>query len=286
MKTLVLANQKGGVGKSFVHCQFSYFLVQAGLRVLNLELDHQKNSSKSITMSGRAQIASFTASELLAGHAGAVPAGAFVLIPGDDELSTLERQPDRHNGFVNALKDFLVAMADRFDVCIIDTNPNPDIRYAAALITADYLLSPIELNQEAIDGIGSLLYHKRYGYRKIKQVMNGRLELLGILPNMVEATPFQRGNFAQLVATYSSLLISIPAAAGERFAYIPNRTAIAEAQAAGVPLWLLRQTVPEAQVGKISPDSMPIRTSARDAWREVKPAFEIIAKRMGLEFSA
>ena len=283
MKTLVLANQKGGVGKSFVGCQFSYYLVHAGLRVLNLELDHQKNTSKSIAMSGKALVASFTASDVLAGRAGAVPNGAFVLIAGDDELSALERQPERHNGFVNALKNFLDARSDRFDVCIIDTNPNPDIRYAAAMITADYLLSPIELNQEAIDGIGALLHHKRYGYHKIKQVMNARLELIGILPNMVEATPFQRNNFAQLVTTYASLLISIPSDAGQRFAYIPNRTAIAEAQAAGVPLWLLRQAVPDAQVGKVASDSMPIRSSAREAWREIKPSFETIALRMGLE---
>jgi chromosome partitioning protein len=284
MKTLVLANQKGGVGKSFVGCQFSYFLVQAGLRVLNLELDHQKNSSKSIATSGRAQVANFTASEVFAGRAGAVPEGQFVLIPGDDELSTLERQPDRHNSFVNELNLFLDSLAGRFDVCVIDTNPNPDIRYAAALITADYLLSPIELNQEAIDGIGSLLHHKRYGFRKIKQVMNAELELIGILPNMVEATPFQRSNFTQLVTSYSSLLIPLASGPGHRFAFIPNRTAIAEAQAAGVPLWLLRQAVPDAQAGRSMPESMPIRTSARDAWREIKPAFETIARRMGLEF--
>jgi chromosome partitioning protein len=284
MKTLVLANQKGGVGKSFVDCQLSYYLVQSGLRVLNLELDHQKNSSKSISLSGRAQVSGFTASDVLAGRAGEVPDARFVLIAGDDELSSLERQPDRHNDFVNALKTFLDSMSGRFDICVIDTNPNPDIRYAAALITADYLLSPIELNQEAIDGIGSLLHHKRYGFRKIKQVLNERLELIGILPNMVEATPFQKGNFSQLVTAYSSLLIPVPSAGPQRFAFIPNRTAIAEAQAAGVPLWLLRQAVPDAQIGKIAPDSMPIRTSARDAWREVKPSFETIAKRMGLEF--
>ena len=284
MKTIVLANQKGGVGKSFVDCQLSYFLAQAGLRVLNLELDHQKNTSKSIALSGRAQMAPFTASEVLAGRAGAVPEDAFVLIAGDDELSTLERQPELHNGFVNALKSFLDSMSGRFDVCVIDTNPNPDIRYAAALITADYLLSPIELNQEAIDGIGALLHHKRYGLRKIKQVLNARLELIGILPNMVEATAFQRSNFAQLVTAYSALLIPIPSDAGQRFAFIPNRTAIAEAQAAGVPLWLLRQAVPDHQVGKVAADTMPIRTSARDAWREIKPSFETIARRMGLEF--
>lgn len=195
MKTLVLANQKGGVGKSAVGTQLAYYLVQRALRVLFIDLDHQKNSTKPIMKSGRATAASFTASQLLAGEGKTVPDANFVIVQGDDTLSSLERQPDKHNAIVNSLKAFLESVADKFDVCIIDTNPNPDIRYAGALITSDFVLSPIQLNQEAIDGIGSLLNHQRYGYRKIKAALNPGLELIGILPNMVEPTPFQRGNF-------------------------------------------------------------------------------------------
>lgn len=284
MKILVLANQKGGVGKSAVGCQLAYYLnLLLGLRILYLDFDHQKNSTKSLSSSGKVAVAQFTATQLLAGKAAELPERDFVLVPGDDELSTLERQPEKHNDFVNALQQFLEKHAERFDVCIIDTNPNPDIRYAAALVNGDFVLSPIQLNQEAIDGIGSLLAHKRYGYRKIKQVVNQKLELIGILPNLVEATPFQKSNFEQLVASFSQLLIPIVAKGKKSFAFIPTRTAIAEAQAAGVPLWQLRQAVPEDQKGKTDPATMPVRTSARDAWREIKPAFEEITKRMGIE---
>lgn len=264
MKTLVLANQKGGVGKSAVGCQFAYHLVQQGKRVLFVDLDHQKNSTRPIVKSGKAGVASFTASQLLGGGAADLPEGDFVIVQGDDVLSSLERQPDKHNGFVNALKDFLASVSDRFDVCIVDTNPNPDIRYAAALITSDFVLSPIQLNQEAIDGIGSLLNHQRYGYRKIKAALNPGLELIGILPNMVEPTPFQRGNFKQLAEAFAQLLIVIDAEA-KQFAFIPKRSAIAEAQADGTFL---------ADVKK---------TAARDAWREIKPSFDVIARRMALE---
>jgi chromosome partitioning protein len=284
MKILVLANQKGGVGKSAIGCQLAYFLnLLLKLRILYLDLDHQKNSTKSLMASGKVAVASFTTSQLLAGQGSDLPDGDFVLVAGDDELSTLERQPEKHNDYVNALKQFLEKHADRFDICIIDTNPNPDIRYAAALVNGDFVLSPIQLNQEAIDGIGSLLTHKRYGYRKIKQVVNPKLELIGILPNLVEGTPFQKGNFEQLVASFSQLLIPMVAKGKKTFAFIPTRTAIAEAQAAGVPLWQLRQAVPEDQKGTTDPASMPVRTSARDAWREIKPAFEEITKRMGIE---
>jgi chromosome partitioning protein len=284
VKTLVLANQKGGVGKSAVACQLAFYFAQEGQRVMLLDLDHQMNASKPLSQNARVTVAAFSASDLLDGDTCTVPQATFVLVRGDERLSSLERQSDNHNAFVNSLRSFLDAADGDFDVCVIDTNPNPDIRYAAALITADFLLSPIELNQEAIDGIGALLHHKRYGFYKIKQVLNAKLELLGILPNLVEATPFQKENFAQLAASYSPLLIALPGSSGAPFAFIPTRTAIAEAQAAGVPLWLLRQAVPEGQT--TLPDAMPIRSAARDAWKVVKPAFDEIAVRMGLNLGA
>lgn len=283
MKTLVLANQKGGVGKSAVATQFAFYLAHRGLRVLVVDLDHQQNASTPLGKSGKAQLASFSASAMLTGEAGSLPDAAFVVVAGDPGLSSLERQPERHNGIVAALQGFLDGAAGRFDVCIVDTNPNPDIRYAAALITADFVLSPVELNQEAIDGIAALLSHPRYGFFKIRQIMNPRLVLIGILPNMVEATPFQRGNLAQLVSIYSQLLIALPGDGPQRYALIPTRTAIAEAQAAGVPVWLLRQATPGHQAGQVDAARLPVRSAARDAWREVRPSFEEIARRMGLK---
>ena len=163
------------------------------------------------------------------------------------------------------LKSFLVSVANQFDVCVIDTNPNPDIRYAAALIISDYVLSPIQLNQEAIDGIGSLLNHHRYGYHKIRAALNPSLELIGILPNMVEPTPFQRDNFKQLATSFSQLLISVDEKDAKQFAFIPKRSAVAEAQAGGL------------FIGEFK------KTAARDAWREIKPSFDAIARRMKLE---
>lgn len=226
MKTLVLANQKGGVGKSAVGTQLAYYLVQRALRVLFIDLDHQKNSTKPIMKSGRATAASFTASQLLAGEGKTVPDANFVIVQGDDTLSSLERQPDKHNAIVNSLKAFLESVADKFDVCIIDTNPNPDIRYAGALITSDFVLSPIQLNQEAIDGIGSLLNHQRYGYRKIKAALNPGLvdrdqelrEVLGELrpralfwPTSRRPPPAKRG------AKSSRLSMSSPNVCTSRF---------------------------------------------------------------------
>ena len=140
---------------------------------------------------------------------------------------------------------------------MIDTHPNPDIRLIAALATGDFVLSPIQLNQEAIDGVRALLHHPRVGFHKIKAVLNPKLAMIGLLPTMVEPTPFQKANFIALVQKYAPMMIQLSDAAGH-FARIPKRSAIAEAQADGLLLWEMK------------------KTAARDAWAEIEPSLRRI----------
>ena len=258
MKTLVLCNQKGGVGKSAVATLLAHHLTHRGRRVLAIDLDHQGNFSKPLRMSGRATASPFASDALMTGTAPALPDRPFVLIPGDRALLGLERQPALHTPFARHFRSFLAAVDDAFDVCVVDTNPNPDIRVIAALASADFVLSPIQLNQEAMDGVSGLLNHDRVGLRKIKAVLNSKLSLIGLLPTLVEPTPFQKANFLQVVQQYHPLMIHIGDGPGA-FASIPRRSCIAEAQAAGEVLWEMK------------------KTAARDAWREIEPSLNRIA---------
>ncbi len=259
MKTLVLANQKGGVGKSAVATLLSHYFAQHGQRVLAIDFDHQGNFSGALRRSNRAVAAGVTADRLLTEPACVMPRADFVLVPGDAPLSMLERQSALHTPFARNLRAFLAAMDQQFDVCVIDTNPSPDIRVIAALASADFVLSPIQLNQEAMEGVSGLLNHPRAGVRKIKAVLNPKLQLIGLLPTMVESTPFQRANFVQIVQRYHPLLIRIGAGAGE-FASMPRRSSIAEAQAHGQVLWEMK------------------KTAARDAWNEIEPTLRALAR--------
>jgi chromosome partitioning protein len=204
-------------------------------------------------------VAEVPASALLTQASPVIPAADFVLVAADQGLSGLERQPSLHNDFANHLRVFLKAMDARFDVCLIDTNPNPDIRMIAALASTDCVLSPIQLNQEALDGVHALLNHPRVGVRKITSMLNPKLHLIGLLPVMVEANPFQRENFLQLVQKFHPILIPYGPKPGQ-YASMPRRSAVAEAQAEGLVLWEMK------------------KTAARDAWREIEVAMVVIAK--------
>jgi chromosome partitioning protein len=258
MKTLVLANQKGGVGKSAVATLLAHYVRRQGQRVLAIDLDHQGNFSEPLRRSQRATVADIPASGLLTQSRPAIPETDFVLVAADRALMALERQPDQHSTFARNFRAFLAAMDDRFDVCIVDTNPNPDIRVIAALVSADFVLSPIQLNMEAMSGVSALLNHERVGVRKIKATLNPKLHLIGLLPMMVEATPFQKSNFLQLIQQYHPLLIRCGPGAGD-FASMPRRSAVAEAQADGLVLWEMK------------------KTAAREAWQAIEPGLRVIA---------
>ncbi|MEQ7810231.1 ParA family protein [Xanthomonas hortorum] len=280
MKVVVFANQKGGVGKSAIADQLAYyFALQRNLRVVVIDMDHQRNTTKALRTGGLCTVSGVTSSEILSAGKSGIPRADFVLVPGDADLIKMEEKAAELTAFVKYAKDqgkpgardgrseyatnlysVLAEIGSDFDVCIIDTNPNPDIRQLAALVVADYVVSPLQLNQEAIDGIGDLLNHENIGIRKIQATINKKLKLVGILPNLVEPTPFQRDNFRALATSYPQLLISMAPLPG--YAAVKKTTAIPEAQAAGLPLWKL---------GK---------TSARDAWAQIKPVFDKISEAM------
>jgi len=257
MKTLVLANHKGGVGKSAVATLMAHYCVQRGLRVLAIDLDQQGNLTAPITKSQRAAVSALGADKLFTARV-SVPSQPFVLIPAADPLLGLERLPAQHTPFARSLRDFLRSVDGQFDVCVIDTHPSPDIRLIAAMATGDFVLSPIQLNQEAISGVRALLHHPRVGLYKIKALLNPKLSLIGLLPTLVEHTPFQKANFRQILERYMDLMIKVSDQPGD-VAFMPKRSAIAEAQADGLVLWEMK------------------KTAARDAWTEIEPALRRIA---------
>jgi chromosome partitioning protein len=288
MQTLLIGNQKGGVGKSALATQFALYAASRGLRVLAIDLDHQGNLSTPLLRSGLFVRAGDTTSVLreqlpadwtppAVGNAtppdgnttqpdAVAPARCAVFV-ASAELTTLERNAASHNLYATLLRHACVThFAPHFDVCVLDVNPNPDIRFGAAMIAANHFLVPIQLNQEAIDGVKSVLDHPRFGFARIKAGFNPGLNLLGMLPNLFEGTPFQKANLVAIMRSYGGYLFKLDDDPhSQQFACIPTRTAVAEAQASGSFIG----------AGK--------KTSHRDAWKQLQPVFAAIARKMGLD---
>lgn len=245
MKTLVVANQKGGVGKSTLTVHLAWYAAELGARVLIIDLDSQGNSSSTL----QEYACDVDASELfLEAAPGSVPANQVVLIKGDTKLVDVDRLPAAIAGHFTK---HVAALRSQFDLCIIDTAPAAGLRQVAALIAANYVVSPIELETYSIQGITSMM-QTIYG---VKQRFNKSLTFLGMLPSRFNShSPSQKSALAEILKAYPKLVFPLA---------IGLRTSIADAVTDRVPVW------------RVS------KTAAREAGREMKAALAAIVENMG-----
>ncbi len=233
MKTMVTANQKGGVGKTatLVHLAFDFF--ERGLRVAVVDLDTQGNASWTLKEFATGYTASQMfdqSSTVVRGWFGSeVADGPCIrLVESDAKLANLETRKLAEVG--NSFRANITALADSgFDVILIDTAPSLGIGLAAALAAADYVLSPIELETYSIHGIQKMVT----AIANVRQA-NPKLQFLGMVPSKVDARNPRHGRHLQeLEAKYPQLMIP------ER---VGLRSSIADALASGVPVWKIRKT--------------------------------------------
>ena len=248
MSTIVFTNQKGGPGKSTLAVLYAHWLVdKRGQRVCVIDLDSQKNSSKTLQKFD----SGIAATDLFQSAPIALPndrLASLALFPGAKTLIDLERA--KPEVVIPAFKQHIAALNRVFDTCVIDTPPALGLRMSAALIAADYVACPIELEEYSIDGVTDML-KTVFG---VKQKYNPTLRLLGIIANRFNPhSPRQKEALASLLANYDEFVIP---------AKISTRSAIPEALAAGVPVWRLA------------------KSSAREASAEVLNVFELLRERM------
>ena len=245
MKTLVISNQKGGVGKTAISVHQAHYLEEQGKTVLLIDLDPQGNASKTLG----AYKSGVLATALFDGSVTSIDRkGGITIVEADSGLINIERAEAKH--ILPAFKKTLAAVGKNFDYCVIDTPPQFGLRLSSALYAADYVLSPIELDEYAIDGIVKML-QTIFG---MKQKYNPNLAFLGILPNRLNAhSVAQKVALEGLLEQYAQYMIP---------ARIGNRSSIPEALRAGVPVWRLK------------------KSSAKDAGAEMLEAFKIIQERM------
>ena len=224
MKSLVIANQKGGVGKTALVAHLAFDFAERGLRVLVVDLDTQANAS--YTLRTRTVLGDASA---LFGEKPPVAVGSsgISLFRADPALANLESK--NLQDCAARLRKNLRALAPQFDVCVIDTAPALGVRLVAALVAADFVLSPIELEAYSLQGIRMMV-------STIQNVRKGNpaLKFLGILPSKVDSrNPRHLAHLAELKTTYQSLLI--PTVVG-------LRSSVADALALGDPVWTIRKT--------------------------------------------
>jgi len=241
MKSLVCANQKGGVGKTTIIVHLAFYFAELGKKVVVIDIDHQMNAS--FTLSKYA-IRISSSKMLFAPSEGydfiksslAAREKAFdnkysniYLIPADPELLVLDKlSPEQLRSNLSQLFDAL--NESNVDIILIDTPPALVPRLAAALMIADTVISPIELEIYSIQGI-TLMFNT---IRNIRDLKNRKLRFLGMLPNRVDnRNPRHKAHLKELKAAYPDLVIPME---------ICLRGSIADAVSLKMPVWDIKKT--------------------------------------------
>ncbi|NLK39162.1 MAG: ParA family protein [Clostridiales bacterium] len=183
-KIIALANQKGGVGKTTSAVNIAASVGLLGKRVLLVDFDPQGNATSGVGINKKnVRNSSY---EVVIGQADsehsviktqfenlwAIPS-KISLAGAEFDLYNLENREYR-------LKDQLIPLSDQFDYIFIDCPPSLGMLTINALTAADGIIIPMQCEYYALEGLSQLMHT----IRRIKQLYNRELEIVGILITM------------------------------------------------------------------------------------------------------
>ena len=171
-RVFVVANQKGGVGKTTTTVNVAAALAQLGQRVLVIDLDPQGNASTALGVEHHRGVPS-TYDALVDGEpladvmTGAEDLPGLWVVPATIDLAGAEIElvsvVARENRLRKAIAGHpLVGTAeeageDRFDYVFVDCPPSLGLLTLNALVAGEEMLIPIQAEYYALEGLGQLL---------------------------------------------------------------------------------------------------------------------------------
>jgi chromosome partitioning protein len=202
-RVFVVANQKGGVGKTTTTVNIAASLAQYGARVLVVDLDPQGNASTALGIDHHAEVPSIydvlierhTLAEVVCPVAdveGLYCAPATIDLAGAEiELVSMVARESR-------LQRALLSYPEPMDYVFIDCPPSLGLLTINALVAGQEVLIPIQCEYYALEGLGQLLRN----IELVRGHLNTKLRVSTILLTMYDARTRLAAQVADEVRTH------------------------------------------------------------------------------------
>ncbi len=184
---IVVANQKGGVGKTTTAINLGAALNELGKRVLLVDLDPQ--SALSAGLGVDSYQLDETIYDVLVDSRVTMPSIIRPIRPNLDvapsniDLAAAELELISAIGREYIFKEALAPIRNKYDYILVDSPPSLGLLTVNALTAADEVIIPLQCEYLALRGMRSLLET----IEKVKAKLNPRLEIRGILGTMFNA---------------------------------------------------------------------------------------------------
>lgn len=216
MKTIAIANQKGGVGKSTTAANLGIGLADTGKKVLLIDFDAQGSLTESLGYEpDNIEITVSTMLEKTMNEKNISPTEGILhhdegvdLMPANIELSGMEVTLVNTMSRELILKDYLQNVRKNYDYILIDCTPSLGMLTVNALTAADSVLIPVQAQYLPIKGLEQLI--KTIG--RVRKHLNPNLEIEGILLTMTdnrtnlskETSKILRENYGRQIKIFQS----------------------------------------------------------------------------------
>ena len=183
-RTIAIANQKGGVGKTTSAINISAALATIGQSVLLIDLDPQANATSGVSVEPEAATIYECLMERELIKSAVLPTyiHGFNIIPSKGDLVGAEIEISNLADRETILKTIVGGIQDH-DFVIIDCPPAFGLLTINALVAASALIVPVQCEYYAMEGLGRLMGN----VERIRDSFNADLDLQGIVLTMYDS---------------------------------------------------------------------------------------------------
>lgn len=183
-KRIVIANQKGGVGKTTTAVNLTASLHGAGQSVLLCDFDPQANATSGLGVDKNA-VSPNIYDILIEGadpHLGVVKTPWGDVLPSNKELAGAGVEMIGMDRREYLLRDALDQLAQGYDYILIDCPPSLELLTLNGLCAGDSVLIPVQCEYYALEGLSDLLSTVRI----VKRRLNPDIAIEGVLLTMFD----------------------------------------------------------------------------------------------------